>query len=245
MPGELGDGAARDQPTGVDDDDLVGEVLGLVHQVGGQHDRDAVAAQRLNELPGRPPGLRVEPGGRLVEEDQLGAADDRHRERQALLLPSREPTERGPLDFEQAQPGQEVNRIQWVAVIGGDQAQQLAGAQPRGAAGRLRHHAHAGPQGPVSGIAPEYPDGAAVGGAEALAHLDRRGLAGTVRAEQGEDRAPPDREGQAVDGGPRAVSLDEADDLERGVGHAASLGGVVWPGPPGRRGLGRRRDVFR
>jgi hypothetical protein len=30
---------------------------------------------------------RVEPGGRLVEEQHLGAADEREREREPLLLP--------------------------------------------------------------------------------------------------------------------------------------------------------------
>jgi ABC-2 type transport system ATP-binding protein len=69
----------------VDEHDVVGEPLPLVEQVRGQHDGHAVAAERLDQLPGGVAGLRVEAGGRLVEEDQLGPADDRERQGQALL----------------------------------------------------------------------------------------------------------------------------------------------------------------
>ena len=75
----------------VDDRDVVGELLGLVHEVGGEDDRDAVRAQVPDELPGGPAGLRVEAGGRLVQEDQLGAADDGHRQGEPLLLAAGEP----------------------------------------------------------------------------------------------------------------------------------------------------------
>ena len=75
-----------DHPAAVDDDDLVGEPLGLVHEVRGEHDGDAVGAQLRGPVPGRVPGLRVQPGGRLVEEDQLGPADHGQRQRQPLLL---------------------------------------------------------------------------------------------------------------------------------------------------------------
>ena len=48
-------------------------------------------AQLADEVPGGAAGLRVEAGGRLVEEDQLGAADDGHGEREPLLLAAGEP----------------------------------------------------------------------------------------------------------------------------------------------------------
>ena len=37
--------------------------------------------------------MRVEPGGRLVEEDELGLVDERERERQPLPLAARERVE--------------------------------------------------------------------------------------------------------------------------------------------------------
>ena len=57
--GQLERRAGGDQPAVVDDVDPVGEPLGLVHVVRGQHDGHAVGAQLLEQLPGRTPGLRV------------------------------------------------------------------------------------------------------------------------------------------------------------------------------------------
>ena len=83
--------AVGDDPAAVDDRDIVGELLGLVHEVGGEHDGDAVGAQVADQIPGGVAGLRVEAGGRLVQEDELRAADHGHREREALLLAAGEP----------------------------------------------------------------------------------------------------------------------------------------------------------
>ena len=48
------------------------------------------APEALDQLPELPARLRVEPGRRLVEEEQLGVADQRAGEREPLLLPARE-----------------------------------------------------------------------------------------------------------------------------------------------------------
>ena len=54
---------------------------GLVHVVGGEEDRLARAAlQPLDHVPGVAAGCGVEAGGGLVEEDQLGVADDPDRD---------------------------------------------------------------------------------------------------------------------------------------------------------------------
>ena len=50
------------------------EVLGLVHVVRGEHDRLAQGGELLDDIPGLVPGGRVEPGGGLVEEQQVGIA---------------------------------------------------------------------------------------------------------------------------------------------------------------------------
>ena len=75
-----------DDPARVDDRDVVGELLGLVHVVGREDHGDAVGAQVADQVPGGVAGLRVEARGRLVQEHQLRAADDGHGERQPLLL---------------------------------------------------------------------------------------------------------------------------------------------------------------
>ena len=87
MPGGRveGDDAAR-----VDDGDPVGEPLGLLHEVGHEHDRHAAVADALDQLPGVAPGLRVEPGGQLVEDRDPRVADQGERDRQPLLLAARE-----------------------------------------------------------------------------------------------------------------------------------------------------------
>ena len=115
----------------VDHDDVVGELLGLVHEVRGEQDGRAVAPQGLDELPGGAAGLRVQPGGGLVEEHQLGAPDDGHGQRQALLLAAGERAERHALDVGEPEAVEQVSRVQRGAVVARDQAQQLAGAQPR------------------------------------------------------------------------------------------------------------------
>ena len=59
------------------DADAVGEVLGLVHVVGGEQDGLAQLAHATHDLPGVAPCRRVEAGRRLVEEQQLRVSDQR------------------------------------------------------------------------------------------------------------------------------------------------------------------------
>ena len=57
----------------VDDHQPVGQLLGLVQLVGGQHHGHAVAAQPVDQLPHHDSRVRVHARGRLVEEHQLRA----------------------------------------------------------------------------------------------------------------------------------------------------------------------------
>ena len=68
----------------------VGELLRLVEVVGRQQDRLAELAQRADQRPGVPPRRRVEAGRRLVEEDEVGIADERDAEVEPPLLAARE-----------------------------------------------------------------------------------------------------------------------------------------------------------
>ena len=62
-------GALRDDPAVVDDRDPVGDALRLLHVVRREKHRHVlVAAQPADEFPDLVAGLRVEPAGRLVEE---------------------------------------------------------------------------------------------------------------------------------------------------------------------------------
>ena len=73
-----------------DHGDAVGELLGLVEVVGRQHDRLPERAQRADEIPRSAARGRVEPGGRLVEEHELGVPDQRDAEVETPFLPARE-----------------------------------------------------------------------------------------------------------------------------------------------------------
>ena len=83
---QLLDGAGRDHVAAGEDADGVAQPLDEVELVAGEDDRDALAAlleQRLGE------GVdadRVEAGERLVEDEDLGPADERGGELDALLV---------------------------------------------------------------------------------------------------------------------------------------------------------------
>ncbi len=66
---ETGRGVQREKPAIVDDAHPVGELGRLVHVVGGEHDRDAPLAQVPDPVPDEQPGVRIQAGGRLVEEE--------------------------------------------------------------------------------------------------------------------------------------------------------------------------------
>ena len=67
----VGDGAAV-----VEHDDVVGQPVGLLEVLRGEDDRGAVADELAQHLPQVAAAARVEPGGRLVEEQHLGRGDE-------------------------------------------------------------------------------------------------------------------------------------------------------------------------
>ena len=77
---QLGEGAVLDDRALVQDRDPVGELLGLVEVLGGQQHGRAALGELLHRLPHLDARLRVEPGGRLVEEDDRRVADQAHRD---------------------------------------------------------------------------------------------------------------------------------------------------------------------
>ena len=206
---QLGGRAGGHRHPVVDDHQPVGELLGLLELVGGQHHRHAVAAQRVDQLPHQDPGVGVHARGGLVEEHQFGPADQRARQREPLLLAAGEPSVGGAGRVGQAQRVQQPLRVQRVGGVGGHQVEHLAGPRRGVAAAALQHHADARPQPRVVGdrVQPEHLDGAGVGADEALAHLDGRGLAGAVGAEQRQHLGGVHVEVEAGDGGGRRAVL--------------------------------------
>ena len=74
---------ARDDAAVVDHDDLVGEPVGLLEVLRREQQRRAAGHERGDHLPHVQAGLGVEPGRRLVEEDDLGVGHERAGEVEA------------------------------------------------------------------------------------------------------------------------------------------------------------------
>ena len=79
-PFELVGGALGHEPAVVEHRDPVRELVGLLEVLRGEEDRDAAGDEVADALPHRAPAARVEPGGRLVEEDDPRVADQGHRQ---------------------------------------------------------------------------------------------------------------------------------------------------------------------
>ena len=69
---ELVPRARGDHPAVVDHRDPLGELVGLLQVLGGQKQRGALALEVSNRIPDLVAAARVEPGGRLVEEEDPG-----------------------------------------------------------------------------------------------------------------------------------------------------------------------------
>ena len=101
---QLGRRAERGQAAAGDDRDAVAELLGLVHAVRREQHGGAACREVAHELPRGRARVRVHARGRLVEEHDLGLADQRARERQPLRLTAREPPHRRARGVAQARP---------------------------------------------------------------------------------------------------------------------------------------------
>ena len=191
--------SSRGVPTGdhlavVHDRHAVAEPLGLVHVVRRQQDRPAGALELVDEIPELPARLRIEAGRRLVEKQQVRIADERAREREPLLLSARERADaRVALLLELHQRDHLVRRRAALDRSCGTGAASRARSACRRAASpaagcRAAGAAPARPA-PSAGRAPRRRPTS--GCRQALADLDRRRLAGAVRAEQAEALARP------------------------------------------------------
>ena len=87
---ELVGRALGHEPAVVDDADPVGELVGLLEVLRREEDRHLeLAVEPANLFPHRGPAHRIEPGGRLVEEQDLGVVDQRGGQIEAALHATR------------------------------------------------------------------------------------------------------------------------------------------------------------
>ena len=200
----------------VDDGDAVA-VLGLVHVVGGHEDGDAdLVAQRADVLPDGVARLRVEPDGRLVEEEHLGVVQQPAGDLQPALHAA------GEGAHERMAPVGQPDDVEHVldalladaardVVEHGVELQVLIGREPVVERGVLEDHADRLPHaGRLGGDVVAGQLGPAAGRPEqGREHVDGRALAGAVRAEEAEDLALVDLEIDGIDGPEGAEVLAE------------------------------------
>jgi hypothetical protein len=93
--------------------------------VGGQHDADPVLVELLEQLPRRTPRSRIHASRGLVDEDELGPADDCHGQAQSLLLPTGQSAIRSaPQRLESEALNQQIYG-QWIGMQAGHVTQHL------------------------------------------------------------------------------------------------------------------------
>ena len=95
---ELGDGTFLNRGAVFNDVDVIGELLRVVNQVCGEHDRGAEFTLFANDVEDDVAGLWVQARGGLVEEEHVRAADEGGSKGDTLLLTTREAANRGAVE---------------------------------------------------------------------------------------------------------------------------------------------------
>ena len=192
-------------------DQVGGDPLELRQHVRGEHDRDVVLAGRLDDRGHEVvPRDRVERGQRLVEHQQARPAGQRDRERELRLLPAGELADLLPgRDAEPFQPVvgpalvpapvQAAGHPQHVGDRQVPVERRVLGDEgdPLERVGRARGHAA------------EHGHAALGGLGQADRHGEQGGLAGPVRADEGDDMAAGNVEGAVAQRPGAAVPLAE------------------------------------
>ena len=216
-PFQLPRGAVGEDPAGVDDHHPFRGQVRLLQVVGREQDRLAQGRKVGHLPPEHPPGPDVEGGGRLVEVEQVGVADDGQGEGQPLPLPARQLGDPPLAVALQGRPLEHLPGGQTVGVVGRHQVDDLGDGQALGSVGVLQHRPDPAPD--RGRIGAEDTDGAGAGAAEAQEHLKGRRLARTVRAEDGDDLTLPHPQVDSVDGQNVAEATGEAPGLDHVSSH--------------------------
>ena len=210
--GQFGGRAFGHLDTVVDDEHLVGQLLGFIHQVGGDQHRDPVGPQTIDQLPHHDPGVGVHAGSRFVEEHHFGTTHQRAGQGKSLLLPTRQSPVGGALGVDQSEVLQKPVRVDGVRRVRRAQAQHLSGPGARIRSATLEHHTDPASHLVVVGewVQAEETHLTLVRGLKTLADLDGGGLTRSIRTENCQDLAALQFEVEAAHGSGITEAFDES-----------------------------------
>ena len=190
-----------------------GRVLGLVHVRRGDENREPAVVQLVQDLPELPARHRVDPGRRLVEEEEVGPGEKGGDERELLLhsageRPGEAPAVRAHADALEELRGAEPGLGRWNRVEPGPQVEVLVDRQVLVEGEPLRDETEGGGR-----VASDRPPGR---GDDAGHEAEERRLAGAVGADEGEELPSRDVEVDAAERGVRSEALHEAAGFDHG-----------------------------
>ena len=238
----LAGGVARDQlarralgddPALVHDDEPVAQLLGLVHVVRGEHQRDAALLEPEQPVPQHVPGLRVEAGGRLVEQHEVGLVDQRAGDREPPLHAAGQRLDlvvaRGRSSCTKSSSSSARARITALrqAEVAAVDEQVLPDGELEVEGVLLRDDAEPAADRRAVGGRVQAEDAQLAGGGrgDAADHPHGRGLARAVGAEEAERLARRDVDVDAVDRGEVAEPLDQPAGADQRARRRPPVGG--------------------
>jgi hypothetical protein len=200
---------------------LVGEPLGLLDVVRRHQDRGAARAERVDQRPELGADLRVEPNGRLVEQQQRRVVHEPAREQQAAAHAAGELVDRvAPAPVEACQVKPAVHRGPHVLdpVEPREHGEVVLHRHVHVEVVELGDHTHLRPRllRLAGQLVAQDGDPALVGPCLAGKQPHRRRLARAIRAEQAEADALWHLEVEAVHRGDRPEPLHDSMQLDRG-----------------------------
>ena len=198
-----------------DECDPVAKSLGFLHEMRHQQDCRSAVTNMLDEFPGIPAGLRIEPGCHLVEDGDLGRADERQHHGQALLLAAGERAVVGRALIGEPERPDQLTHIGRMTIEGPVHVDDLADSELGREGARLQLHAGDLVDTGFVGLRVDahQADRPRVWGPEADGALDCGGLSCPIRSEDSEDLALGYRERDVVDSDQRTVGLAQLRDL--------------------------------
>src|SRR6185437_132194 len=145
-------------PTLVDDDDTVGERVGLFQVVGREQYRPAAGGQCAYRIPEAAARLQVHPDRRLVQKHEVRITAERESKQDPLPLAARQVAEFPVLDTLEAGAAHDFGRGQRTRVVASKECDVLTHEQRLRHAGDLEHRPEAPARVSRARIAPEYTD---------------------------------------------------------------------------------------